>query len=254
MGWWRGLQALDHRLADRWLAWAESPDGAQVLSRWSLRHTHLADWQPEELVTPVSGQCTDRMQAALVAMAQADSAAAGLTLLVQLRPGLVRLGRAARQWDWIMSHDVSDEVQATFFEVLLGHNLERRPSRIAANLLLDTRQRLWRRLPRAGPPTVGLSTAAAGRDTAGRGLSVDPPWRPTFEGQWVEGVELRLALRDGVQSLPGSAASRALTATMAYRAWIHDEPMSAIAVDLGVAPQTVATRLYRLRRTLRARW
>ena len=63
-----------------------------------------------------------------------------------------------------------------------------------------------------------------------------------------------LHLQDGVNGLPGSEASKRLTATMAYRAWIEDESTSAIAADLGVAPQTVATRLYRLRRILRAGW
>jgi hypothetical protein len=71
---------------------------------------------------------------------------------------------------------------------------------------------------------------------------------------WVNEVEIWLHLRDGVLELPGTDASRRLTATMAYRAWIEGQPTTSIASELGVAPQTVSTRLYRLRRILRSSW
>ncbi len=248
--WWRDLEALDHRLPDRWRAWGDSPAGGRTLADWQRHDPRLSGWSIDALTDPVSSPQTDAMQAALVALTQAGSAEAGLTLLVQLRPGLIRLARAARAWEWIMNHDVDDEVQATFLEVLFRHDLTRRPERIAANLLLDTRQKLWRRVPRAGPPTVGLTTVSGGDpgapDVAWSGSSSEPAW--------VEGVELWLHLRESVKGLGGTTASRQLTATMAYRAWIEDEPTTAIATDLGVAPQTVATRLYRLRRILRAGW
>lgn len=251
IGWWLDLEPLDHRLPDSWLSWAESPRGGRVLARWVAGDGRLSGWRPAELANPTSGPRTDVMQATLVSLAQQGSAEAGITLLVQLRPGLVRLARSACGWEWIPNHDVSDEVQATFFEVLYRHDLERRPNRIAANLLLDTRQKLWRRVPRSGPPTVSLATSAS------VGLGLD--WSEAVaarsgEPPWVANIELWLHLQDGVNGLPGSDASKRLTATMAYRAWIEDESTSAIAADLGVAPQTVATRLYRLRRILRAAW
>ncbi len=251
IGWWLDLDPLDHRLPDRWLSWASSPGGGRVLTEWRQRHPSIAGWTATDLANPASGPRTDAMQATVVSLAQRDSAEAGITLLVQLRPGLVRLARAACGWEWISNHDVSDEVQATFFEVLYRHDLERRPNRIAANLLLDTRQKLWRRVPRSGPPTVSLAPSPSGGTSpdqlaaAGSGAT---------EPAWVAGIELRLHLQESVNGLPGSDASRQLTATMAYRAWIEDESTSAIAADLGVAPQTVATRLYRLRRILRAGW
>jgi len=243
--WWANLDALDAGLADRWLDWARSPEGVAVMRQWVDHHPALADWPPEELVGPTSGPATDLMQAALVGLAQSGSAEAGLTLLVQLRPGLVRLAQTAVHWEWIMSHDINEETQATFFEVLFRHSLERRPGRIAANLLLDTRQRLWRRQPRSGPPIVTPRPA-------------DGPYRRPGDtvaaATWIGELEVHLHLCDGVRDLPGSEASRRLTATMAYRAWIEGQPATQIASDLGVAPQTVSTRLYRLRRILRSSW
>jgi len=202
------------------------------------------------MANPAAGARTDAMQATLVSMAQLGSAEAGITLLTQLRPGLVRLARTAAGWEWIHTHDVYDDVQATFFEVLYRHDLNRRPGRIAANLLLDTRQKLWRRVPHSGPPTVALSPLSCD------GGGTHPPSGSggRSEPAWVASVEMWLHLQNGINELPGSDASKRLTATMAYRAWIEDEPTSAIAADLGVAPQTVTTRLYRLRRILRANW
>lgn len=251
IGWWLDLEPLDHRLPDRWLTWAETPAGGRVVARWMERHDHLAGWCSAELANPVSGPRTDAMQATLVSLAQDGSAEAGITLLVQLRPGLMRLARSALGWEWISNHDVSDDVQATFFEVLYRHDLERRPNRIAANLLLDTRQKMWRRVPRSGPPTVSLAMASSDDRCLDRSEALADRGG---ESSWVAGIDLWLHLQDSVNGLPGSDESRRLTATMAYRAWIEDESTSAIAADLGVAPQTVATRLYRLRRILRARW
>jgi len=234
-----------------------SPGGDRVLAEWREGHTPIADWKTADLANPVSGARTDTMQATLVSLAQDGSAEAGITLLTQLRPGLCRLARTACGWEWIPNHDVSDEVQATFFEVLYRHDLERRPNRIAANLLLDTRQKLWRRLPRSGPPTVSLGPAPFGRTIRDRPAAAGTGGAGGTGGTepaWVAGIELWQHLRESVNGLPGSEASKRLTATMAYRAWIEDESTSTIAADLGVAPQTVATRLYRLRRILRAGW
>ena len=225
-GWWLNLKALDRRLASRWLSWADSPAGSALLEGWTTRHPELRSWSHDDLVNPRYSPRTDAMQAALVSLAQDGSAEAGLTLLVQLRPGLSRLARTAAGWDWIMTHDVEEEVQATFFETLFGLDLNRRRRRIAANLLLDTRQKLWRRLPRSGPPTV---------DRPGQNLEQYSS-RQTIPRHWIDELEVWLHFRDGLNHLPGSEASRRLTATMAFRAWVEDEPTAAIAVDLGVAP------------------
>ncbi len=239
--WWATLNALDSRWPSRWLEWAASTDGIASNVSWQRRFPLLEEWSADELVRPDSGPRCDAMQAALVELTQSGSAEAGLTLLVQLRPGLVRLAQSASHWEWIMSHDVREETQATFFEVLFGHDLNRRPRRIAANLLLDTRQRLWRRHPRSGPPTMptSLSSEIAGSTSA---------------SNWVTELEIWLHLQDGVNELPGSEDSRQLTATMAYLAWFEGKPVAMVASELGVTPQTVATRLYRLRRILRSSW
>jgi DNA-directed RNA polymerase specialized sigma24 family protein len=249
--WWASLDALDHRLPERWLSWARSTDGVATINGWAAGHPPLRGWSSNDLVNPTSSQATDAMQAVLVELAQAGSAEAGLTLLVQLRPGLIRLARTAVHWEWMMSHDINEETQATFFEVLFRHRLDRRPKRIAANLLLDTRQRLWRRHPRSGPPTVVTQAMGdgelwwSGDRPSGVGRNAPSP---------VQELEIRLHLADVLRRLPGSEASRRLTAMMAYRAWIEGHSTASIASELGVEPQTVSTRLYRLRRILRSSW
>jgi DNA-directed RNA polymerase specialized sigma24 family protein len=191
------------------------------------------------------------MQAALVAMAQQGNgdfdepvAAPGngdaaTTLLVQLRPGLIRLARWVAVAADLAWPDAIDEVRAVFFETLYRHPLERRPHSIAANLLLDTRQRVIRAhrrtsqrvgLAAVGPqPPSGSEVGAAG--------DVDP----------ISRLLVTQVLRAGLDQLPGSDESRALTATIAYRAWVLDQSRSDIARDLGLNPEVVTSRLHRLK-------
>ena len=179
------------------------------------------------------------MQAALVAMAQQGNGDAATTLLVQLRPGLIRLARWVAVAADLAWPDAIDEVRAVFFETLYRHPLERRPHSIAANLLLDTRQRVIRAhrrtsqrvgLAAVGPqPPSGSEVGAAG--------DVDP----------ISRLLVTQVLRAGLDQLPGSDESRALTATIAYRAWVLDQSRSDIARDLVINPEVVTSRLHRLK-------
>jgi DNA-directed RNA polymerase specialized sigma24 family protein len=199
----------------------------------------LLGWTVDDLAHPVGSQRTDAMQAALVAMAQQGNGDAATTLLVQLRPGLIRLARWVAVAADLAWPDAIDEVRAVFFETLYRHPLERRPHSIAANLLLDTRQRVIRShrrtsqrvgLAAVGPqPPSGSEVGAAG--------DVDP----------ISRLLVTQVLRAGLDQLPGSDESRALTATIAYRAWVLDQPRSDIARDLGINPEVVTSRLHRLK-------
>lgn len=233
-----------------WLRWVRSPRGGRTLRRWADDHPALAGWTPDELVSPRCGDRADAMQAALVRLAQAGDQAATSTLIVQLRPGLTRVAwrawhrRCAGPRPFASMADTRDEVLSAFGETLARHRLDRRPARIAANLVLDTHQRLWRaagRDDRAAAAAVAVSVAAAGRAVrAGSGPD-----------EVAGTLDLTTAVAAAIHRLPGSEASRRLSAELAFRAWILDEPSALIARELGLGRKTVDTRLCRLRALVR---
>lgn len=227
---------------DRWHRWLLGRRGVDAWRRWSQEHQTLEGWSPAELLWPHGSERTDGMQAALVALSQDGEGDAAHLLLVQLRPGLTRLTRWAAgtgRWPW---EESTDEVRATFFETLYRHRLDRRPHKIAANLILDTKQRLHRSRP---GPTPGLRPTGDGRGTAADTETLDA--LATGHPDPTSDLAVRTTILAAVGRLPGSPSSRELTATVAYRAWILDQPRSTIAADLGLRSGTVAVRLHRLR-------
>ncbi|MEL6983877.1 MAG: hypothetical protein AAFO29_15735, partial [Actinomycetota bacterium] len=222
---------------DQWIRWRHSRRGRRCWDGWARERPSLAGWTTAELVDPRRSAATDRLQHDLVALAQSGHGDAAVTLLVQLRPGLLRLVRSRARYTGETWAEAGDEVRAVFHETLYRHPLHRRPQRIAANLVLDTRQRLLR----AGggrPPAPPLSeqgvTTAAGPDP--------------------DELAVAWTLRRAIDRLPGSSASRALTAEAAYRAWILDQPRSEVADAVGLRPAALDTRLHRLRRVVRQEW
>lgn len=218
---------------EAWAQWRNGRRGRQRWGRWSLHHPALIGWDTANLASPTTSPRTDAMQAALVALAQDGEGDAAITLLVQLRPGLNRLARALADGRRTARPDSNDEVRSAFFETLYRHPLHRRPTGIAANLVLDTRQRLARATVRA--------TRASAAASIRRSEAVDI------------GSEAGVvaSLDRAVERLPGTATSRRLTAELAYRAWVLEEPQVAIAADLGLGHRGVAMRLHRLRAALR---
>lgn len=222
----------------RWRRWLTSRRGTRRWQDWTERHPSLTGWEPIQVERPLWSPATDRRQHDLVALAQAGDDDAAVTLLVQLRPGLLGLVRRRQLRRGEARPDACDEVRAVFNETLCRHSLDRRPRRIAANLILDTRQRLDRSDPdrhRAGP------------------LAPAPP-PPVIAQPHADTVVGLSMLRLAIDRLPGSPDSRSVTAEAAYRAWILEEPQTTIAGDLGLEPATVAARLHRLRRVVRQEW
>ncbi len=247
---------LLRRLTDDWERWVRSRRGKAERARWADQYPTVRAWTAPQLAAPPGGPDTDALQAALVALAQDGDEGAVRTLVVQFRPALARLSGRSRGPD-----RGAGAVVATFVEVVLAHDLSRRPRRIAANLVLDTRQRLNRSRPRP--------TAASGEDRWVRSAGGDDHWtnraadrrgRPHREEladrrarpeDVVGGREVVEALAATLARLPGSADSVALTREMAFRAWFLDEPTSRIADDLGLGREAVRTRLSRLRSAVR---
>jgi hypothetical protein len=228
-----------------WQHWVRSPRGRRRLEAWAGGDPALDGWTRQDLSSPRSSPRTDAMQAALVAQAQDGDEDAVRTLVVQLRPGLVGVvwraynRRGAGAGSFGSMAEAQCEVLSAFGETLARHRLDRRPERIAANLLLDTRQRLWR---------------AAGRDNRAQNLiDAGPPAALTSNPvEPIDGaLDLVAAVASALDQLTGTVDSRRLTAQLAYRAWILDEPSVLIARELGLERKTVDTRLCRLRAAVR---
>lgn len=222
---------------DQWIRWRQSRRGRRCWDDWCREHPSLAGWTASGLLAPRRSPATDRLQHDLVALAQAGHGDAALTLLVQLRPGLLRLVRVRVGISGEAWPEACDEVRAAFHETLYRHRLDRRPRQIAANLVLDTRQRLRRAdgpRPVPPPPLFHLPHASAGPGP--------------------EALTVVVTLRRAIDRLPGSSASRALTAEAAYRSWILDQPRPEVADALGLRPDALDTRLHRLRRVVRQEW
>ncbi len=231
------------QIVQEWSRWVSSSRGSQTLGRWAVDDHQLRGWTLAELTSPQSSPRTDRMQAALVRRAQDGQQGAALALITQMRPGLISLTRwwAVTDRRFGSTTEAEAEVLATFGEVLMCHDLERRSEKIAANLVLDTRQRLWRAKTRQSR-VEGATLAAAATET-------QVP-RSAPEDMAME-LDLAHAVSTAIDGLSGSDGSRRLTAELAYRAWILDEAGADIARDLGIGPNTVRTRLCRLRSAVR---
>ncbi|MEM7273122.1 MAG: hypothetical protein AAF547_08595 [Actinomycetota bacterium] len=228
---------------DRWADWWDSPQGRVRRHRWAIIEPALVTWSTEtadRVTSPRWSPATDAAQGALIALAQSGDGEAAVTLLVQLRPGLGRLVRTVAGAEGLAGWDAIEEVRATFLETVARHRLDRRPSRIAANLLLDTRQRL----ARARRPPVGTAQPAQ-------------PWaRPatamTAAGPHARSVRLAAdRLLNAAMGLGGTPESARATAEVAYRCWLLDQPRTVVADATGLSAQGVTGRLHRLRRTLR---
>lgn len=232
---WLARRALSSGFVDDWLLWARGPRGRGLVKGWLNSAEVSAVWTADQVARPVSGAETNRLQRVLVNEAQQGGEAAALTLLVQLRPGLSRVARAAAGWEHNRHLDGAEEAQATFFEVVYRMNLERRGRAVAANLILDTRQGMWRRRT-AQWPQPGREVAPSQGD------------RPTDEV--TDGVVVLLDVHRHLATMAALSPSQHLSASIAWRAWIQDQPVSVIAADLGLNRHTVDSRLYRVRKSL----
>jgi hypothetical protein len=137
-------QLLD-RLQDEWQYLARSPRAAQTLAGWSCDPALDGFSDLEEMVAAIHRrgrpEASDRILLALLRRAAVDNLAA-LTVLQALMPGLKSLMSAYRLTG--EPEEVATAVVEAAFERIRRYPCDRRPARVAANLLHDTRQTLWR--------------------------------------------------------------------------------------------------------------
>ena len=153
----RGTTVID-LLEQEWTQLETSASAARSLRRWRNEDAalegfaslgELCDTVQDRSTSPV---ITDGILLALVRRAGTDDLAAR-TLLQLLLPGTKALiGRFA--WTGELD-EITAAVIAETFERIRTYPVERRPGRVAANILLDVKQRLFWRTPVA-VPTVSL--------------------------------------------------------------------------------------------------
>ncbi|MEM7341011.1 MAG: hypothetical protein AAF467_20310 [Actinomycetota bacterium] len=228
-------------VTDQWNHEMATMRGARTRRRWAEAEPTLAGWGIAALRDPRWSEATDLMQRALVHISQAGDDVALRTLMVQLRPGLSRIiSREARRRLAVGgTDDVDAEVLSVFAEVALRRDLERRPAKVAANLLADTHQRFWRDSQRRDNELSAL--ARLRRPAAG-------PGNDGGLDDVATRVDAVASLQEALSAVP--APQRQLTATLAVRAWMGDEARDALAADLGLSAGTVRSRLCRLRARL----
>lgn len=145
--------ALFGALIEEWVALNSSRVTARTVQRWAASHPALAGAsRPADIVDAVEAAPADRQDAILLTLlrlTQAGEQLAGRILLQQMLPRLARLRHriktpASSSADYRLQEDRSHIIVATFWEVVATYPIERRPTRVAANLALDTLGQVYR--------------------------------------------------------------------------------------------------------------
>jgi len=201
------------------------------LRRWRASEPALARHpSAQALIRLLQGHASyarkDELLAALLRLARSEPLA-GRVVLQALLPGLKRLagqllfeaGEREEVWELLL---------ANAWEQICCYPLERRPRRIAANILLDTLRPTLRELKRERRQRSESSTELAASASASQDADV-------------EGL-----LADAVAA--GAISPLEAEAILAVR--IDDDPLAAVAVRLGLSYNVLRVRLQRAERRL----
>jgi hypothetical protein len=195
-------EGLARRMESEWRALVGSPTARRALGRWAAVEPALAGWADLDALraatedrADVTG--SDAILAALVrqgAQDAGDDLVAVRVLLQLLLSGAMRLVRRVTAVTGDLS-DAEATVMAELTMLIRTYPWQRRPARIAANLLLDCQQRILRAARRVrGQIPVGLDPFADATPAA------DPAAEAAL-GERVELLDLFLwAQREGVLS------------------------------------------------------
>lgn len=225
-----------------WALLVRSPEAAAALQRWKPDDA-LAAPDLDSLVAAIWSAVkadADRAHAALARRAPTDPTAARVLLQV-LRPGLRNLGRRLALGGSF--DDVDHELLALAWERIRTYPIDRRPTSVAANVLLDVRKRYVRAViePATGPISLEAVPAAQW------------PAAPSAEDQALDahGASLRraharlFAAVDRGTITPQSAA-------VVWRTRVQQLEDAEVAAELGVAVRTLQRRRQRAERQLAA--
>lgn len=225
-----------------WTRVVTSPDAAAALERWSTDPA-LAAPDLDALVARVwaaNKADADRAHAALAARAPNDPMAARALLQI-LRPGLRNLGRRLALGGAF--DDVDHELVALAWERIRTYRIDRRPTAVGANILLDVRKRYVRGVLGTADGLVSLDHL-----TEDRG--------PTVSSAEHEALEAEVpSLRRAHACLVAAVSRGAITAQSAAVVWrtrVQQDDDAEVAADLGVAVRTLQRRRQRAERELAA--
>jgi DNA-directed RNA polymerase specialized sigma24 family protein len=224
-----------------WTALVRSDDATAALDRWHddvrLRAASLDELLDRIWAAPMME--ADATCAALARRA-ADDATAARTLLQALRPGLRTLGR--RLALGAAFDDVDHEVIALAWERIRTYPYDRRPRKIAPNVLLDVRKRYLQRI-RAEQPDVGLD-------------EISPRLQPATPSAEDDALDSEIpSLQRAYGTLAMAVAAGAISDTAANIIWqtrIVGASDPDVASELGLRLRTMQRRRQRAERQLAA--
>lgn len=232
------FEALDRS----WARIASSPDAIAALERWRSDPVLVA---PDldtlvERVWAANKADADRAHAALAARAPTDPMAARALLQI-LRPGLRNLGRRLALGSSF--DDVDHDLLALAWEQICTYRVDRRPSAVAANILLDVRKYHVRGVVEPADRHVSLDRLTDDRR----------PVVPSAEEEALdaEGPSLRRAHARLVAAVDRGAVTAA-SAAVVWRTRVQQHDDAEVAADLGVEVRTLQRRRQRTERLLAA--
>ncbi len=222
----------------KWQTWATSSHANNTYQQWISTEPDIYPWRIDQLGQPAfqahPSLNIDQMQACLVRLAQSGCGYAGMALACQLEPGLRKIARTTA----FGYSEPASEVMSAFFEVLFSHNLTKRPNKIAANLLLDTRQKIFRAGKR---DMIHFQAADALR-------SYDFRTHDKLE------IDTTLWIGEVVSKALASYAKpkeRRLIKHLIFQHWILERPLVEVSQELNLSKSAATTKLWRFRNLLK---
>lgn len=230
------FDALDRE----WAALVRSPDAAAALRRWSPA-PELAAPDLDTLVAAIwraSKRDADRACSQLAGRAPSDTIAARVLMQV-LRPGLRNLGRRLALGGSF--DDVDQELLSLAWERIRTYRVDRRPTAIAANILLDVRKAYIRAVVE---PTGKLVSLDGLPDTRW-------PVAPSAEHEAIDAhmPSLRRAHARLAEAVDAGAINP-VSAGVVWRTRVQQHDDADVAAELGVGVRTLQRRRQRAEREL----
>lgn len=233
---------LFRQLVTEWIRLNADPTPAATMQRWGRTEALLAGYRrPADIVDAID-QATpadqDALMLALIRLTQAGQQLAGRILLQQMLPKLGRmvLRTAGTTTDTTWAEDRRHIAVAELWDIIIGYPVQRRPAKVAANLALDTLNRITRTGTSNEEPIADIYN----EDTIIRHAAADEPAHHLA-------VNLTQIVTWGINhNVITTEAGHLLTAI-----YTHGETPTQAAQRLGTNPGTIRTRCSRAAQRLR---
>ena len=244
---------LYRSLGAEWVALGLSPTSAIAVARWGRQHPALAPHASlgavVDAIDDADGAGTDVLLGALIATFQAGAQLAGRVVLQAMLPKLTRMTVATSPTssDDTWAEDRRHIIVAEFWTVLTGYPLARRPTRVAANLALDTLHRVT--AGRRAPTETAMDLTAPGGETTRSPVWSSTPQRVDDDAGCEQGRELGAVLAWAREHDLVSEADAALITTIYSRPSTHGA-FESEAAHLGITAAAVRQRCSRAVRAI----